>query len=376
MAGKPLRVGIDCRMIERSGVGSCLRGWLGELPKIRLDWHFELFGDPIKISRHVDAACTNIQITAFDAPVYSVREQIFWLCRGKGRPDVLWVPHFNIPIFWAGPLMATIHDTLMFAHPEFFGQSKLMAAKLLFKHAARNCAAISFVSAFTEAEFSRWVGVPRGFAQVIHNGVSPIWFEQPAVPPPRAGERPTLLFVGNLKRNKNLGRLVAAFRMLIDEIPHKLLIVGNVQGMASYDREVLQAVGFLPPGRVELAGSVADDMLQRFVRETDLLVQPSIYEGFGLPPIEGMAAARPVAVARAASLPEICGDAAVYFDPLSVEDIARVIRRALHDTALRRQLMDRGPQRAHVFTWRRSAEMQAGLIERAAVGSARKCPRL
>ena len=112
------------------------------------------------------------------------------------------------------------------------------------------------------------------------------------------------------------------------------------------------------------AGSIDDEGLQRLVVEADALVLPSLYEGFGLPPLEAMAAGVPVLVSRAASLPEICGDAALYCDPHDTADIARQLERLLSDAELRARLGRAGPAHARRFSWDAAADAYAEVLAR------------
>src|SRR5205085_9512276 len=114
--------------------------------------------------------------------------------------------------------------------------------------------------------------------------------------------------------------------------------------------------------RVVVTGEVSDEVLQAYYANADLLVFPSLYEGFGFPPLEAMASGVPVAASRAASIPEVCGDGAAYFDPLSVEEMAAVIEKALSDDALRAQLLDSGRRQIVQYSWQKTSNAIAELF--------------
>jgi glycosyltransferase involved in cell wall biosynthesis len=123
--------------------------------------------------------------------------------------------------------------------------------------------------------------------------------------------------------------------------------------------------------RVVVTGEVSDEVLRAYYANADLLVFPSLYEGFGFPPLEAMASGVPVAASRAASIPEVCGDGAAYFDPLSVEEMAAVIEQALSDEPLRARLRDKGRQQIVQYSWKKTSNSIAELfIELGAAGRA------
>ena len=161
-----------------------------------------------------------------------------------------------------------------------------------------------------------------------------------------------LLAVGSANPTKNLERLRAAFARLADD-ELQLVIVGGVNARVFADAGEGRAA--VAPSRVLNTGALGDPTLKALYQHALALVFPSMYEGFGLPPLEAMACGCPVAAAHAASLPEVCGDAALMFDPLSVDDIAMALRRLVDDAALRARLVQAGSAQAVRFTWDRSA---------------------
>jgi len=175
---------------------------------------------------------------------------------------------------------------------------------------------------------------------------------------------PYLLSVSNFDKRKNLPALVEAWRRLVrDEgLPHALVLVGDAERAAALVRDVARAPGerLVTPGYVD-AGALAS-----LYAGADLVVVPSVYEGYGLPVLEAFAAGAAVACSNAASLPEVAGDAAVLFDPTDVADIARGIRDALRPGPAREGRVARGRARAAQATWERCASRFLDLIERAA----------
>ena len=211
---------------------------------------------------------------------------------------------------------------------------------------------IMFISEFTHQEFDRLVGKPWGNTALIGAGVDAIWFDVPREPP--AG-RPHVVFVGNVKPHKNLVRLLEAFALVKDRIPHDLVILGKNEGFITGDDRVAVAARSLKE-RVRITGYLSDEEVRKTVANADLLVMPSLYEGFGLPVIEAMACGCPVLSSNAASLPEAAGDAVIYFNPLDVDDLANKLLSVLSDTTLRQRLSELGRVRARRLDWANVAQ--------------------
>jgi glycosyltransferase involved in cell wall biosynthesis len=167
--------------------------------------------------------------------------------------------------------------------------------------------------------------------------------------------------VGNLKPNKNLGRLLRAFDAIAGEFPGlKLYLVGRMEGLASPDAEIHKLVAAMAPGRVSLKGQVSFSDLKNYYANARLYALPSIYEGFGFPLLEAMAFGIPIVCSNAASLPEVGGEAVPYFDPLDTAAIADAMRTALRE----RPSGLAGKYRPHLetFTWEKAGRAHMDLI--------------
>ncbi|MEA2722437.1 MAG: hypothetical protein QOH59_208 [Gemmatimonadales bacterium] len=350
-------------MIGASGIGTYLSELLPRLIAARPQIAFDLLGPVSALGNFAWTGAENVRIIDLDAPIYSAREQVALPWSIPRGTDLLWSPHYNIPLAWRGRLAVTVHDLAHLAVPEFVsGIHRRAYARFMFRSVARKADAIITVSNFTAGEFDRLVGLTGVRPEVIHSGVDRSWFEIPPSASPHP--RPYLVYVGNVKPHKNLGRLLEAFGQLASRIHCDLLILGKNEGFLGGDTSVRGIADRVGP-RVQLLGVLPQEMLRRYVRHAEALVLPSLYEGFGLPPLEAMACGCPAILSRMAALPEVCGDAAVYFNPLDPMSIADAIIRVLEEPGLRDTMRCRGLARARQFTWESSAGRTLAVLEKA-----------
>lgn len=352
MERKRPHLAIDARMAGDSGIGTYIRNLVPRIARARPDWRVSLLGRVDAMRELGWDELENATLVECRSRIYTIAEQVELARRMPAGVDAFWSPHYNIPLFHRARLVVTVHDVFHLAMPQFAPRLAQRAyARLMFDAVGRRADAILCDSEFTRRELRRFVPGVRVEPVVTHLGVDPVWRE--ATGSARRG-RPYVLFVGNVKPHKNLVRLVQAFGRIRDDVPHDLLVVGRREGFRTADADVARMADGLD-GRVAFTGEVPFAELRALVAGADVLVAPSLYEGFGLPPLEAMAVGCPVLVANAASLPEVCGDAAVYCDPLDVTDIGEKLRAMLADGALRDTQRARG--RAHVerFTWERCA---------------------
>lgn len=292
---------------------------------------------------------------------YGIREQFAVLrCIPQGT-NLFWSPHYNIPVLYQGNMLVTVHDVLHLAMPQYAkGVLKQTYARAMFRAVRHRARAVICVSDFTVAELQRLTPPSPQIVRRIYNGVDDNWFQVSETLSPHA--RPYLVYVGNVKPHKNLRTLLDAFERVKDNIAEDLIIVGKREGFITGDDNISEHARDLSE-RVMFTGYVSDNLLHQYVAHATALVFPSLYEGFGLPAVEAMAAGCPVLAPNAASIPEVCGDAALYCDARNPDDLATGILRIAQDAELRETLRQRGRQRARVFSGDRCADETCVVIE-------------
>ena len=355
---------IDVRFIAASGIGTYIKeiipGVIRKLP----EYEFALLGNPQQIATLNLPREAKIHIIPAFSKMYSAKEQ--WELPGliPSNSKLYFSTHYPTPIAYPGKLVATVHDVFHLAMPDLVGGwHKRLYAKWMLQRLARKADAIITVSEFTKAEFGKYLASDLKKVHAISLGVNQSWFMPSDLPNPHP--KPYILFVGNVKPNKNLTNLVRAYQKMIPIIEHDLVIVGKKEGFASSDQTV-HDIARAHPDRVHFTGFVSDSVLKSYMDHASVFIFPSIYEGFGLPPLEAMAAGVPTLVSHSASLPEVCGDASLYLDPYSVTDIAQKIESLLHNPTLQKELATKGLQRAKQFSWDVTAEKTAQLLDKVA----------
>lgn len=286
-----------------------------------------------------------------DCPVYGWREQCVMPSLARGW-RLLHVPHFNAPVLRRSLMVVTIHDLIYVTEP---GAAPSLAARAyadtLIGQAVRRSRIVIAVSEATRRDIVQRYRIEERRVRVIHEAASPLF--TPGMDAARAeGERPFVLFVGTLKSHKNPLMLVEALgrvrrRSGMDVL---LVIAGKKDPRQKALSDKILAADF-----VRYAGAVTDEELARLYRGAQALVLPSLKEGFGLPVLEAMACGTPVLLSDRTSLPEIGGDAALYFDPSQIDALERVLYNVLTDQKLRKDLSEKGIRRARLFSWRQTA---------------------
>lgn len=351
---------IDARMARHSGIGVYIRAVVPRVARLLPQHRFAVVGnldDPwfVEIEN-----CTNTRAVECTAPIYSLREQWELPRLVPSSAATFWTPHINVSLAIRKNLIATVHDMFFFSALGRANRARMWIAKRYIAHLRRHAKALLTVSTFSLEEIHREADISPQRVRVTPLGVDDSWFRSP----PAKRNLPYFVFVGNLAPHKNLGRLVKGFMRVKADLPHELLIIGATEGFRSVDPSLRQVIA--SADRVVTFGKVGDAELRSLVAGADALVIPSLYEGFGLPAIEAMAAGTPVLASDRASLPEVCGGSAILFDAMDTAQIAEALRAVALNKRLRAELARRGRAHARSYSWNTTAERTAEVIDQVA----------
>lgn len=292
------------------------------------------------------------------------------LCK-KFKLNLLHTQYF-IPFSRPCPVVCTIHDICFEHYKDIFTKKEYYRQKLLIPYAAKHSKAVFTVSNHAKNDISEVYSLSKNNIYVTYNAVSKKFYkmsdedinEKELRNKFRIGDERFLLCVGNLQPRKNLPRLIRAFRKYI-QIKNdrtKLVIVGKKAWM--FDEVLKTALN--GTNDVILTDYVSDKDLVRLYNAAHAFIYPSYFEGFGIPPLEALACRTPVAVANATSLPEVVGNAGIYFDPFDEERIVDAINSILNDIEVRENSIDKSVERVKAFSWRKSADIIVNVYQKVA----------
>lgn len=364
----PLRIGIDFTSAsrERAGIGRYARELIRALSRLDHIHRYVLFvprdahPDLLRFDWSHNFTIRRAPLTERYLAALWHRARVPLPIEGFiGAVDVFYSPDFLLPPTFAARKLVTVHDLSYVRVPECFPVPLLNYLNRAVPPSLARADLILADAASTQNDLVEVYRVPREKIRVLYSGVESrfcpdVSAESRARVRALTRGKPYILSVGTLQPRKNYTRLIHAFSSLQSLISNLQLVIAGGRGWM-YE-EIFETVSRLHlQDRVLFLDFVADEDLPALYAEALLFVYPSLYEGFGLPVAEAMACGTPVVCSNTSSLPEVAGDAALYFDPRDVDDIARTLYRALTDTTLRATLRARGLARVQQFTWERSA---------------------
>lgn len=349
---------LDARMINSAGIGTYIKSLLSMIKDQKnifltlLHWKQDE-GTLLTFPHH--------QRICLASPIYSLKEQgeLFY----KIPPcDLFWSPHFNIPLLplRAKKRLATIHDVY---HLEYAKQLTVLQkayAKIMLHSSLFLSDTVVTVSQFSFREISKYSLFKPKNLKVIYSGLCIDKFQQERKSSLRLPEN-YILYVGNIKPHKNVRRLLLAYAEVFPK--EHLMIVGKKEGFLTGDSlgDIFKKFPKLNE-KVHFTGYVHDEDIPYIYQKATLLVFPSLYEGFGFPPLEAMASGCPVVASSSASIPEICEDAVEYIQPLDIHSIAVGMKRVLKNPVRRRELIEKGYNQVMKFSMERSRNTYLQLI--------------
>jgi glycosyltransferase involved in cell wall biosynthesis len=362
-----MRVALDIRRAGDFGIGTYLRNILEQLARQDDGAEYLLIG----ARRHFDEVGPlpeNFTWLPYDAEPGSLRTHVHLpIVLENHRVDLLHMPWFYAPAIVPCRLVITMHDLTEIAAPSVGTSPVVRSGRLWFaRRALERADRILAVSESAKRELERVFGVPGSKIEVIYNAVDERFLSEPLpADADRILERhavsgPYILYAGNVRPQKNLARLIEAFAVVKDELKGdselgnlKLLVIGD--SLAPHPDLRRAVVRTRLREDVRFLGFVPFATLRAFYAKARAFVFPSLYEGFGLPPLEAMANGTPVLASDASAMPEILGDAALFVNAENVFDLARGIRQILTEEVLREALIRRGYALVHRYSWERSA---------------------
>jgi glycosyltransferase involved in cell wall biosynthesis len=354
-----MRLGFDIRKYADIGIGTYT---IQNLLK-QYDSFFEgeliLFTAPQDLSA-VSSAHRG-RVIESPQPKYSLRELFsLGVLANRAGIDVYHAPHYTLPYGLKSKKVVTIHDIIHTRFPEFFSTLQRMYARRMIQHACSSADAIVTISEHSKNDLLKYFRVREEKIHVILQGISERY-----VPCKSEYERSQLrnrlnltgyviLYVGNLKPHKNLGTLLRALARLPAKHEYMLVVIGERLDSYPEQMEIVKKLNL--EKMVRNRGRISEDDLICYYQSADVLVMPSLYEGFGAPAVEAMASGVPVIGSNVSSIPEVLGDAGLLFDPRDDEQLARLIESVCHDDELRRGLVTKGLERSKRFRWKDCAE--------------------
>jgi glycosyltransferase involved in cell wall biosynthesis len=328
-------VSIDARLWGAAGLGTYLKSIISRLS---VDKRFEVSILCFE-EKASELSCYSRRLIFLRSPLYSIQEQIE-LAKKIPSCDLFWSPHFNVPLLpiRAKKRVTTVCDVYHLAHLSSLSLLQKIYAKIVYNGAFWISDCITTISEFSRNEILSYSTYkPRQ----LFVSIPPFdFFPLPA----QKEERSILLFVGNLKPHKNLKRLVQAYAKIKPSLP--LFIVGKKEGLITADSSLFQLVSrdtYLSQN-IHFTGAVTAEQLKSLYLSAKIFIFPSIYEGFGFPPLEAMASGCPVIASKIASIPEVCEEAVEYIDPYSISSIVAGLKRLLYDEKRRNELIELGRQ--------------------------------
>jgi len=367
VAKRRFRIGIDARFLGSRGgfgIGVYTEELLSALRKLDRTNHYLVLVRQEALP-HVPLA-ENFEAIVADFPHYSLSEQLLYPSFIRRlKLDLIHFTNFNSPVIgYLPPSVVTIHDLTLLFFPGHKRKGWLdrTGYRWVVERATGRAKKIIAVSAHTKKDIEERLGVPGEKIRVIHEGVAKRFHllkdkkETSRILRRFGITGKFLLYVGQWRKHKNLINLIRAFALLKQKtaLSHELVLAGQIDSQMPAIPELIKKLSL--ERDIVMTGFVPDEELPHLYNAADLFVFPSLYEGFGIPPLEAMSCGCPVVAARSSSLPEVLGEAALFFDPRRVEDIAGTINRVLFSYSLKRELREKGLSQAKRYSYNKMAK--------------------
>ncbi|MDD5606011.1 MAG: glycosyltransferase family 1 protein [Patescibacteria group bacterium] len=359
----PKRIGIDARLFgtaQATGIGTYTEELISNLVKFDDFNQYVAFVLP-EVAETFPFYAKNLKKWPVPYKHYTYSEQLLYpSVLKKARLDLIHYTNFNTPVFFTQvKSVVTVHDLTLWFFPGRKQKSWLrrVVYRQVMRQSCENATRIIAVSKGTKTDIVKYLGINADKIDVIYESAPKRYRDK--VEPKRLEaikakhniSRPYFLYVGEWRPHKNLVRLIRAFATFKRQyqLDYQLVLVGKLDPFAPEIPETIKQLGLQDD--VITTGYVADQDLPYFYAGAFAFIFPSLYEGFGIPPLEAMAAGVPVISSNASVMPEILGDAALFFNPKSLEDIAQAMYKLATTFRLQKELKDKGFQQIKKYSY-------------------------
>lgn len=362
-----MTIGIDARLygLKNRGLGRYVKALVENLIPSDQTNDYVVFLTKENF-QELDLNYSNYQKVLINARWYSLKEQLFLPAKIKqSGVDLMYFPHFNVPLFYTGKFVVMIHDLIIDHFPDsrattlplWFYRIKLWFYRLVTRQAVKKAAAIIVPSEYVKKDLERLYQADQKKVKVIYEGYFIKEHQPDSLDSQKLGiTKPYLLYVGAAYPHKNLERLIKVFQQINDRGQYQLVLVGPLDYFYRRLRSEVKATDLV------FTDYLTDGQLQSLYRQATLFVFPSLSEGFGFPPLEAQANGVPVVSANSSSLPEVLDDSCLYFDPLNEDQMRRQIEKVLNDQQLKEQLIIKGKENYSRFSLAKMIEEIMGLF--------------
>lgn len=344
------KIAVDARMIKMSGIGTYIQNLMKN----------GCYDVALGIKEDIQETDKTIETIDFKAGIYGIKEQLKFPYKKikQANVDILHVPHYNVPIFYRGKMVVTIHDLTHLVYPEFLpNKLAYFYAKFMMWIAIKKASKIITVSENSKKDIMKHFKVNSEKIEVIYNAVGEEFvkkekkelekiYNKYAVPK----DKKILMYVGNLKPHKNLERLLEAYSKINNIEDTRLLLIGK--SFEKYkvleDKEKFLKI----KDKVIHTGIVTQEELVDLYNLADLFIFPSLYEGFGIPILEALACGTNVICSNTSSVPEVGGDVVEYFDPYNIDEMKNKIEENLDKKTNNEEIENW----IKTFSWKKTAK--------------------
>lgn len=353
-----MKIGIDVRMINYSGIGRYIRNILKYLLQKDKGREYILYGRINEVRNRFPTTEAIIYQTEYE--IYKLVEQFRMPFKIEGV-DVFHSPHYNFPILYKDKMIVTVHDIIHYLYPrELRTRLGKVYSRFMLNKVKAKASRVLTISQSTKDDLVKYFNFKPEKIEVTYIGVDSIFKK---VNEPEAIDNlkrklkirgPLLLFIGLNKYHKNIQTLLESVKILKQKKRDFTLVLGGIKTNSRNIEITANEMGI--SDRIRILSYMDDTTMLYLYNAADIFILPSFYEGFGLPPLEAMACGTPVIVSNCSSLPEVVDDAGILIDPREPEEIVAGVEKILDDSEFREDLISRGFDQVRKFSWEEAAE--------------------